>query len=209
MSSLKMRIAISKKIQEDFNLSSIFLLGAILPDIIKLIIGNRETTHFEKQGIIDLDEFISKQKNLENELVLGYYAHLIEDKIWYELYMREKYFKLPEYSDNKLYNDYSFVDNIFYKDRYIDMNTRSIGEILHEAIEKININDICLSDGEIEDIIDNDNIKSELSKIWKDYSSDGNNYFYTIHDATEYYELCLEKVKEYFENLKLFNKRRK
>lgn len=95
MSSLKMHIAISKKIKEDFNLSSIFLLGAILPDIIKLIIGNKETTHFEKQGIIDLDEFISKQKNLENEFVLGYYAHLIEDKIWYELYMREKYFKLP------------------------------------------------------------------------------------------------------------------
>lgn len=209
MSSLKMHIAISKKIKEEFNLSNIFLLGAILPDIIKLIIGNRKATHFEKQGIIDLDEFISKQKNLENELVLGYYAHLIEDKIWYELYMREKYFKLPEYSDNKLYNDYSFVDNIFYKDRYIDMNTQNIGKILREAIEKININDICLRDGEIEDIINNDNIKSKLSQIWKDYSSDGNNYFYTINDATEYYELCLEKVKEYLENLKLFNKRRK
>ena len=62
MSSLKIHIAISKKIKEEFNYSNIFLLGAILPDIIKLIIGNRETTHFEKQGIIDLDEFISKQK---------------------------------------------------------------------------------------------------------------------------------------------------
>ena len=113
MSSLKMHIAISKKIKEEFNYSNIFLLGAILPDIIKLIIGNRKITHFEKQEIIDLDEFIKKQKNLENELVMGYYAHLIEDKIWYELYMREKYFKLPEYSDSKLYNDYSFVDNIF------------------------------------------------------------------------------------------------
>ena len=203
MSSLKMHIAISKKIKEEFNLSNIFLLGAILPDIIKLIIGNRKATHFEKQGIIDLDEFISKQKNLENELVLGYYAHLIEDKIWYELYMREKYFKLPEYSDNKLYNDYSFVDNIFYKDRYIDMDTRNIGEILYEAIEKININDICLMDSGIEYIINNDNIKSKLSEIWKDYSSDGNNYFYTMHDATEYYDLCLEKVKEHLENLKL------
>ena len=63
-----------------------------MPDIIKLIIGNRKSTHFEKQGIIDLDEFISKQKNLENELVLGYYAHLIEDKIWYELYYERKIF---------------------------------------------------------------------------------------------------------------------
>ena len=203
MSSLKMHIAISKKIKEEFNYSNIFLLGAILLDIIKLIIGNRKITHFEKKEIIDLDEFISKQKNFENELVLGYYAHLIEDKIWYELYMREKYFKLPEYSDNKLYNDYSFVDNIFYKDRYIDMDTRNIGEILYETIEKININDICLMDSEIEYIINNDNIKSKLSEIWKDYSSNGNNYFYTIHDATEYYDLCLTKVKEHLETLKL------
>lgn len=203
MSSLKMHIAISMKIKEEFNYSNIFLLGAILPDIIKLIIGNRKITHFEKQEIIDLDEFINKQKNLENELVLGYYAHLIEDKIWYELYMREKYFKLPEYSDSKLYNDYSFVDNIFYKDRCIDMDTQNISEMLYEAIEKININDICLMDSEIEYIINNENCKSKLSEIWKDYYSNGNNYFYTTHDATEYYDLCLEKVKEHLENLKL------
>ena len=36
MSSLKMHIAISEEIRKQFNLSNDFLLGAILPDIIKL-----------------------------------------------------------------------------------------------------------------------------------------------------------------------------
>ena len=95
------------------------------------------------------------------------------------------------------------MDNIFYKDRYIDMDTQNISEMLYEAIEKININDICLMDSEIEYIINNENCKSKLSEIWKDYYSNGNNYFYTTHDATEYYDLSLEKVKEHLEKLKL------
>lgn len=94
MSSFKMHIAISKKIKEELNYSNMFLLGAILPDIIKLIIGDRKVTHFEEHGIIDLNKFINNQNDLENELVLGYYAHLIEDKIWYESYMTKKIFEI-------------------------------------------------------------------------------------------------------------------
>ena len=88
MSSLKMHMAISKKIKDELNYSDIFLLGVILPDIIKLILEDRKVSHFENNGIIDLNRFISKQNNLDNELVLGYYAHLIEDKIWDELYLK-------------------------------------------------------------------------------------------------------------------------
>jgi len=195
MSSLKMHIAISKKIKDEFNYSNIFLLGAILPDIIKLIIGNRELTHFEKKGIVDLNEFISKQNDFKSELVLGYYAHLIQDKIWYESYMTKKYLKLSEYSNSKLYNDYAFVDEIFYKE--IGIDARTITEMLHEALEKVNIKDICLMDSGVENIINNEKIKDKLIEIWKDYSSDGNNYFYTVHDAMEYYDFSLPKVKEF------------
>ena len=66
MSSLKMHMAISQKIKDEFNYSNMFLLGAILPDIIKLIIKNRKISHFEKDGIIDLDKYMSKQNNLDN-----------------------------------------------------------------------------------------------------------------------------------------------
>lgn len=202
MSSLKMHMAISKKIKDELNYSDIFLLGAILPDIIKLLLGDRKISHFEKDGIIDLNRFINMQNNIDNELVLGYYAHLIEDKIWYELYMTKKYLKSPVYSDWKLYNDYAFVDNILYNDLNIDMNTQNISEMLHKAIKKMNIKDICLTDSKIENNINNDNIKNKINEVWKNYYSDGNNYFYNINDAKEYYQLTLQKVKECLTKLK-------
>ena len=200
MSSFKMHIAISKKIKEELNYTNMFLVGSILPDIIKLILGDRKASHFEENGIIDLNKFIDKQNNLESELFLGYYSHLIEDKIWYESYMTKKYLKLPEYSHYKLYSDYTLVDDIIYNELNID--TQNIGKILCETIKKINIKDISLMDSEIKHIINNENIKKKLSEVWKDYSTDGEIYFYNIDDAKEYYQVSIQKVKEYLMNSK-------
>lgn len=113
MSSLKMHIAISKKVKEELQLGDLFLVGSILPDVLKLILHERKLSHFEIDQNIDLNKFLLLQDNF-NEIVLGYYAHLIEDKIWFELYMN-RYRKLEIYSDDRLYNDYAFIDNYMYK----------------------------------------------------------------------------------------------
>ena len=77
MSSLKMHIAISEEIRKQFNLSNDFLLGAILPDIIKLLRKERITSHFEIDNQVDLEKFKKMQTNINSDLVLGYYACLL------------------------------------------------------------------------------------------------------------------------------------
>lgn len=194
MGSLKMHIAISKKIKDELCYSNLFLVGSILPDIIKLILGESKSSHFEFKNTIDLDKYIFTQDNLKDELILGYYAHLIEDKIWLESYMNKKYANLQEFSKYKLYNDYAFVDNIMYKE--LDIDTQNISNIIFENIDKIDIHSVHLMDCKNEYMINNESVKEKIQEAWIDYDTDGNNYFYTIKDAIEYYQLSLKKVRE-------------
>lgn len=202
MSSLKMHIAISEKVKRELNYSNLFILGAVLPDVFKLIVNERTertSTHFEINKFIDLDKYLSAQDDLTNELTLGYYAHLIEDKIWLESYINKKYIKLKEYSDEKLYNDYAFVDNFMYKK--LNLNTQNIRKILLENIDTIDVKSINLMNCKNENLINNKNVKQKLKEVWQDYKSDNHNYFFTIHDAEEYYELASRKIKEYIKKI--------
>ena len=45
-------------------------------------------------------KFKKMQTNINSDLVLGYYAHLIEDKIWFESYMLNKNCNLPDNTDD-------------------------------------------------------------------------------------------------------------
>ena len=71
MSSLKMHLAISEEVRKELNLSDDFILGSVLPDIIKMIIKDRKKTHFENiEDIVNLDKFLRLQNKLNNEVVL-------------------------------------------------------------------------------------------------------------------------------------------
>lgn len=202
MSSFKMHVAISEKVRRKLNYSNLFILGSVLPDIFKSIIKEeteRTSSHFEVNKVIDLEKYISAQDDLTNELILGYYAHLIEDKIWMESYINKKYIKLKEYSDEKLYNDYAFIDNIMYKK--LNFNTQGIRKILLESIDATDVKAINLMNCKSEELINNKSVKEKIKEVWKDYKSDNNNYFFTMNDAEEYYELASRKVKEYIEKI--------
>lgn len=199
MSSLKMHIAISKKVKEELKYSDLFIVGSILPDIIKLILKERTSSHFEINETIDLDKYLLTQDNLKNELVLGYYAHLIEDKIWFESYVNKKYTKLKNFSHNNLYKDYAFIDNLMYKK--LDIDTQSITKILLENIDKIDLKSINLMNCINDNLINNENVKEKIKEVWKDYEYENKNYFYTIEDAEKYYDLASKKVKECMETI--------
>ena len=71
MSSLKMHLAISEEVRKELNLSDDFILGSVLPDIIKMIIKDRKKTHFEDiEDIVNLDKFLRLQNKLNDEVVI-------------------------------------------------------------------------------------------------------------------------------------------
>lgn len=71
MSSLKMHLAISEEVRKELNLSDDFILGSVLPDIIKMIIKDRKKTHFEDiEDIVNLDKFLRLQNKLNDEVIL-------------------------------------------------------------------------------------------------------------------------------------------
>ena len=95
MSSLKMHIAISLQIQKYFNFSDTFLVGVVLPDMFKIILRDKKLTHFLIDDSIDLADFVNTQNNIEDELVLGYFAHFYllnheVDNRFYDLFVKGK-----------------------------------------------------------------------------------------------------------------------
>lgn len=138
MSSIIMHIYISQKVQEELNLSNKFLAGSILPDMIKIKTKNRDETHYIKEysdgmkRLPDLDRFLEENKgNLNNEIVLGYYAHLIEDRIWFDTYI-DSFAKCIDkenilyINDNTIHNNDEFRKDI-YSD-YMSVDSYLIGQ---------------------------------------------------------------------------------
>ena len=87
-------ICISNMVKEELNLSDKFLAGSIMPDLKKMAGFDRGITHYLKyvvedgnvMHLPDLDKFIQENTfKLLDFKTLGTYAHLIEDKIWFEI----------------------------------------------------------------------------------------------------------------------------
>ena len=101
MASVLTHICISNIVKEELGLSDKFMAGSIMPDLKKMAGFDRAITHYLKyvvhdgnvMHLPDLDKFIEENtfKLLEFK-TLGHYAHLIEDKIWFEKFIG-KYIK--------------------------------------------------------------------------------------------------------------------
>lgn len=145
MSSIIMHIYISKRVQEELNLSNKFLAGSVLPDMIKIKTMDRKGTHYIKEvenstkRLPDLEKFLDENKGRFNdEIVLGYYAHLIEDKIWFDkyidsfakcideeniLYTSDNTIHSPEQFRKDIYADYVSVDNYLITQSKMDIDS--------------------------------------------------------------------------------------
>lgn len=92
MASAIIHIAVAKEINKKLNmLEKELFLGAIAPDISKLIGEKREKSHFlNQQELPDLNAFLKKyQQNFSHPFIMGYYIHLFTDYLWYKYFFNE------------------------------------------------------------------------------------------------------------------------
>lgn len=95
MSSYIMHTVVSNIVKEKLNLTDKFVYGSILPDILKTKCQDRDKTHYIKEVRIDgdvrhlpdIDEALKDVDFKDKEINMGYIAHLIEDHIWFNLFI--------------------------------------------------------------------------------------------------------------------------
>lgn len=97
MGSYLMHLYVSNKVKEKLGLSTKFLYGSVKPDIIKTINNDRQGSHYIKvvnisgeiRELPDISKAIKSVMKLEcdNEIKLGYIAHLVQDYIWFNNYI--------------------------------------------------------------------------------------------------------------------------
>lgn len=83
---------INKKIGRDYNK---ILIGAIAPDLSKIIGKRKEKSHFIPimySDIPDVSLFLKKYKKyLKDDFVLGYFIHIYTDYLWFKYFIPEIY----------------------------------------------------------------------------------------------------------------------
>lgn len=168
MASCIMHICISNLIKQKYDYSYDFLLGAMMPDILKKNGEDKNKTHYRTNNdytLYEIDKY-AKEKNLKNEkkdLELGYLSHLIEDKILAK-YINTKIKEIKidgcEYItylfDNKslhkksefitmIHNEYAIIDDYVLKKYNINLDyisKRILRANKDEKLEKIIQNEL-------------------------------------------------------------------
>lgn len=134
MGSFLMHIGISEIVRKKLNLSTQFIYGSILPDLIKIETGDRTGTHFLRTIVTEqgrkrvpmVDDAVTMlDGKLSKETRLGYIAHLIEDLIWFEkyipsfalhveqgrmVYLKDNTIHLQEEFSQDIYEDYTKIN---------------------------------------------------------------------------------------------------
>lgn len=211
MGSHAMHICVSSKIKDIYNLSDKFILGSILPDLLKRINNDRRGTHYTKDILLvnnsikrlpDLERFKRENKDeLEkgDEETLGYFAHLIEDYIWFDKYVsRYIEFKVGEskyvymYCKNSMcevdlwvkaiYNDYAK------NEKYIFEKSDFERENIKQRLKNI------VTDQQIKDRIEEEIIQYPIDL-------DAQLQFLTQQQIDEYFEDCIREIKNQFKSI--------
>lgn len=204
MSSIILHVCVANQIMKDLNLSYDYIKGSIMPDIKKISGISRNITHYITDyidGVMEvpnLEKFIKENYGvMNNEEVLGYYSHLIEDKIWFNKYVvnyvkadekdnskirflnNNEVYNMQEYR-NKIYRDFNILDNYLIK-KYIPN--------IQEIKEKILIE---VENKKLQKIIDNS------IKLNDDFT-DEKTFFFNKEDANSYISDCVDVVKNELE----------
>ena len=166
MGSILMHVCISEQISKKYSFSKKFIMGSILPDIYKRTKMSRNESHYIKRSVNngysyhlpDLEKYVEDHKEsiLSDEITLGYYAHLVEDYVWFR-YVSGLFTKVKEDEEEK--------DLVRYKNENFEI-PHPAKEYCEEIYKDYsNTNEWLLQKCQI-DI-------EELANMIKDYTNDG------------------------------------
>ena len=201
MSSIISHVYIGKILKDKYNLGNEFLYGSILPDMLakSTETETRELTHHLRHGILygnegdfpDIEKFISDNNKIlpNSQMMQGYLAHLIEDMLWFSVYMPKIVLKYDK-DTYILKKDSSFVKKIdFWNDLYSDYSVLDT-----RLIKKLNINFDELKE-EFLRITDDANLKKAISNNFnKCEIKDKKLKLISEEDFEKYISNSLEKV---------------
>lgn len=184
MASLIMHLCMTQYLQKKYNLKNEILLGAILPDIIKISkLKTKKESHYieENENLPNINRYINvNMKNGYNQIQLGYLFHLLQDKIWYQ-YLNE--FK------NRYNGEY---DGFIYK-IYSDMNICDKYILNKSNIDEEKFIDIKLK---LEKMSNNSEIQSCINESLKIRKIENNQiHFITENTLNEYIEKAINECE--------------
>lgn len=118
MGSLIMHLCVANKLKEKYKFSDKFVIGELMPDLLKLAGKDKNTTHYiepviEESGVKNLPNVLRYEQdnrdNINDEKILGYVAHLVQDKVWFDKYIG-KYAKTDANDISKVeYLEYNVI----------------------------------------------------------------------------------------------------
>ncbi len=199
MGSYLMHIGITEKVRRKLKLSSKFIYGSILPDLVKMETGDRTGTHFLKTVIQGedvkklpvLDDAISMLSDkLDKEVRLGYIAHLIEDLLWFEKYIPVFATKLEEGKKQYLADNSVHSSEEFSKDIYEDYS-----KINSYMVEKCELDYIKLKEQLKEIMTDKEVEFLEKNDLMRDIKEIDTTKVITKDKLDEYIKEAEEKVE--------------
>ena len=183
MASTMIHLSVAEEINKKINHNRKELfLGAIAPDISKLLGQKREVSHFEDNDyyIPNLKKFLNKYGNkMNDDFILGYYIHLYTDYIWFKYFMADiNYKNMVKFLDGSVLE---LSEDDFYKfvyNDYTNLNVRLIDEydldlsLFYEplTIPKTKMDEIPVE--KLQVLLDATSTIIENTKVNKDYVFD-------------------------------------
>ena len=195
MSSIISHVYISNILKEKYKLGDEFLYGAILPDILHKAIPaqRREMTHYIRHGILygsegdypDIERFIIENKEIlpKSQMMQGYLAHLIEDMLWFSIYIPRMAIEKDK-KDNSVHTDDQFSSDIYSDYPIIDRYLLKKTDLNIEKLQK-----------EFLAISDDINLKNTIKENFKLFDLQSENLILISFEMLEeYIKAATEKV---------------
>ena len=188
MASIVIHMCVASEINKQIKVKNYneFLLGAIAPDISRVVGWSRDLSHFidSKQNIYpDMNKFLEKYGNkLDNDFILGYFVHLYTDYLWFKYFIRDiKYKGLITLRDG---TKIDYDENTFRKylyDDYTDLNVKLLDEynldlsLFYNPVVKPNVEMNEIPIDRLQELLDASSVIIENSKNKKNYLFDMTN----------------------------------